>query len=404
MSAELQIEKAVQIETVTAEEALDRIGQLRLREYGLGSKELMDEFQTAIADSSRALRPVQLVVGLDNADTAGVLLQAVRQEPEVFFGGIDITAKALNTDVKILHIPDYRKDLKEEWAPLAKAHGVLLAEGIITRRNYPGASIHHMITMLNVGEAFLGKDPSGIYISIDGADLQKVTASTKISELRDLNAIKAIQTGYRFLGAEAGEMTVEEAGVPNGVLNFITANDCIVSLTQKNLLESRRQSCGTCVFCREGLLQLEYMQNEITQGRGKIEFKALSKEIGDAMRFSTQCSVGENAFEIALSAMDLFEEEYNLHIKKKKCPAKKCFSAQQVYIDPHICTGCGECMDACPVNCIIGKTGHIHMIDEFDCTKCGNCISACPEEAIMQTSGKIPKLPNRLMKVGKFKK
>ena len=45
----------------------------------------------------------------------------------------------------------------------------------------------------------------------------------------------------------------------------------------------------------------------------------------------------------------------------------------------------------------------IHMIDSFECTKCGKCIEACDEDAIIQTSGRVPKLPSRLIKCGKFR-
>ena len=44
------------------------------------------------------------------------------------------------------------------------------------------------------------------------------------------------------------------------------------------------------------------------------------------------------------------------------------------------------------------------MIDDFDCTKCGKCIPVCEEEAIIKTTGKLPKLPTKLTKVGKFRK
>ena len=61
-------------------------------------------------------------------------------------------------------------------------------------------------------------------------------------------------------------------------------------------------------------------------------------------------------------------------------------------------------MYICPKDCIEGKAKYIHMIDDFDCTKCGKCMEVCDEDAIVQTTGKLPKLPNRLTKVGKFKK
>lgn len=58
----------------------------------------------------------------------------------------------------------------------------------------------------------------------------------------------------------------------------------------------------------------------------------------------------------------------------------------------------------CVWTVIEGKSKYIHMIDDFDCTKCGKCIAVCEEKAIIQISGKLPKLPNRLTKVGRFKK
>ena len=122
------------------------------------------------------------------------------------------------------------------------------------------------------------------------------------------------------------------------------------------------------------------------------------------MTYSTPCSMGQTSALIALSAVENFVSEYTAHIKKKECPAGVCFSTETVYIDPKLCTGCGECMDVCPADCIEGKPKYIHMIDELDCTRCGKCMEVCDDEAIIKTSEKVPKLPNRLTKVGKFKK
>jgi fumarate reductase flavoprotein subunit/NADH-quinone oxidoreductase subunit F len=184
----------------------------------------------------------------------------------------------------------------------------------------------------------------------------------------------------------------------------LTEKDCIVAETEKKLLETRRQSCGKCVFCREGLIQLAYMQKEITEGRGKMEYLDLTKEIGEAMCDSTPCSMGQTCAKIALTAIDRFADEYEAHIKKKNCPAGVCSAFVAMYIDPQSCNGCGDCVDVCPLDCIEGKSGYIHMIDEFDCSKCGKCMEVCEEGAIHKTTGKVPKLPNRLTKVGKFRK
>ena len=146
------------------------------------------------------------------------------------------------------------------------------------------------------------------------------------------------------------------------------------------------------------------MQKETTQARGKTNFYDLTDEIGEAMIYSTLCTVGQVSSKAALSAVEKFRDEFDAHIKKNKCPAGVCASFVHIYIDPVACNGCGECLDVCPEGCIEGKSKFIHMIDEFECTKCGKCIEACEEEAIHLTSGKLPKLPSRLTKVGKFKK
>lgn len=77
------------------------------------------------------------------------------------------------------------------------------------------------------------------------------------------------------------------------------------------------------------------MQKEITEGRGKAEFIDLTKEIGEAMCYSTPCSMGQVSAKAALSATELFTKEYEEHIKKKNCPAGACTSFVNIYIDPH---------------------------------------------------------------------
>ena len=174
--------------------------------------------------------------------------------------------------------------------------------------------------------------------------------------------------------------------------------------TEEVLLAERRQSCGKCTFCREGLIQLHTMVKEITEGQGKKEFTDMMTEIGEAMTFSTPCTMGQTASDFAMGSLNYFANEYEDHIKKKKCANNVCSAFMSIYIDPDLCEGCEECADVCPADAIEGKSGYIHMIDEFECTKCGKCISACENDAIIQTTGRLPKLPTRLTKCGKFKK
>nr|MDK2850273.1 hypothetical protein [Candidatus Cloacimonadota bacterium] len=54
-----------------------------------------------------------------------------------------------------------------------------------------------------------------------------------------------------------------------------------------------------------------------------------------------------------------------------------------VKIDKDLCTGCGACVDTCPVNALEMKDDK-SVVDEDTCIDCGACISSCPVEAISE--------------------
>lgn len=51
-------------------------------------------------------------------------------------------------------------------------------------------------------------------------------------------------------------------------------------------------------------------------------------------------------------------------------------------IDEAACIGCTLCIDACPVDCIVGAAKLMHTIVETQCTGCELCIPACPVDCI----------------------
>lgn len=388
----------------SSQDVLNKIREANISEYGLYSQPLFDRLMAAKTESAEEQKELGVVAALNNADTDHTLLAVLKDQPEQVMEGISIAAYALETEKKSLHVPEEETELMESLKETADKYGVELVKGIVNVRAVKGCAVLHFVTVKNLADLFDGCYEDGVYVSVNGAALQKVAADKKIVELIDTDDVKALYFGYEYHTPEAADITVGEAKITDGVIRVLTSKDCIVQECQKELLASRKTSCGKCVFCREGLIQLEHMQKEITEGRGKAEFIDLTKEIGEAMCYSTPCSMGQVSAKAALSATELFTKEYEEHIKKKNCPAGACTSFVNIYIDPALCNGCGECMDVCPKDCIEGKAKYIHMIDDFDCTKCGKCMEVCDEDAIVQTTGKLPKLPNRLTKVGKFKK
>ncbi len=387
---------------MSSSDVLNKIRESGFCEYGLFSQPLFDRLEGAKEESLEEQKELGVAVAINNADTDHALLEILREDPEKVMEGISIAAYALETDKKSLYIPEDETELFESLKETAEKYGVTLVSGIVNVRASKGSALIHIVTAKNLADLFDDCYENGVYVSVNGEKLKIVSADAKISDLIDTDDVKALYFGYEYHLPEDAEMSVKS--VTDGTVKVLTSKDCIVRDCRNNLLASRKTSCGKCVFCREGLIQLEHMQKEITEGRGKAEFMALTKEIGEAMCFSTPCSMGENSAKAALSATQLFSKEYDEHIKKKNCPAGACSSFVLIYIDPTLCTGCGECVDVCPKDCIEGKAKYIHMIDDFDCTKCGKCMEVCDEDAIVRTTGKPPKLPNRLTKVGKFKK
>lgn len=375
-------------------ELLDKIRSLGLKEYGVYSTDLagyIEEKQGADA----------VVAALNNADVDGVLLQLL-ENPERVLGGMKIAAQAVGTDRMVLHIPEYAGETAARIADAAKEAGVEIQVGIVNVRSCEHSLLCHIVTMAELWDAMSGEKTEGVYVSVNGGELKKVPETAILGELvgRD---VKGVQTGYTIRGAEALNMTVGEANIENGVVNAISDTDCVVAKVDEHLLACRRQSCGKCVFCREGLLQLEAMQKDMTIGKGRLDQLDMTREIGEAMTFSTPCSMGQKSALMPLSALEAFKGEYEEHIKKHKCAANYCKAFQKVYVDPVACTGCTQCMSACAEDSIDGAAGYIHIVFDNGCTKCGRCIAACPENAIHLTTGAVPKLPPKMMRVGRFR-
>jgi NADH-quinone oxidoreductase subunit F len=82
-----------------------------------------------------------------------------------------------------------------------------------------------------------------------------------------------------------------------------------------------------------------------------------------------------------MTTLQYFREEYEAHIRERRCPAAACKSLIHYRVLDN-CTGCTLCAQVCPVAAIQAQPYQIHRIADDLCTRCDLCVPACPENAI----------------------
>ncbi len=203
---------------------------------------------------------------------------------------------------------------------------------------------------------------------------------------------KAVQTG----GPSGGVITEENLDTPidfgglqrigsmmgSGGMIVMNEDDCIVDVAKFYLNFTVDESCGKCAPCRIGGKTLSGILEKITMGNGTEEDLETINKVALAMRKGSLCALGQTAPNPVLSSMRYFPEEYQAHIKDKKCPAGKCKKLIRYEINPSKCIGCTACSRKCPVGAIAGEVKKPHKINSAVCIKCGVCKDTCKFSAI----------------------
>lgn len=246
-----------------------------------------------------------------------------------------------------------------------------------------------------------------VTVNKDGnAEVKEVPYGSSLSEAVDVSGAKAILLGGlkgKFVAPSTLSDYTAGDDVYSASVTVYGPETCMVVAVSQLMNQTWENSCGKCVTCREGSLQCKTILDDMPVGKSKTGDIDLLKDIAPLIATGSYCPYGQNWPNTLLSALELFADEFDAHTKKKSCPAGVCFQAGATYIIlPDKCLGTGDCIDACDYTAIEGKKKFISMIDQDMCEHCGECVDACPEGAIVKWEGKLPKLPKKLTRVGKF--
>jgi len=175
----------------------------------------------------------------------------------------------------------------------------------------------------------------------------------------------------------------------SGGMIVMDEDTCMVDVARYFVNFLCDESCGKCVPCREGLKQARKILDDIVAGEGKEGDMEKLREIAEATSAASLCALGQTAANPMLTTLRYFKDEYEAHIKEKRCPALVCKNLVSYYIDPAKCAACTLCFRNCPVGAVEGERGKIHTIDQAKCTKCGTCFEVCPPafRAVEKMSG-----------------
>jgi NADH-quinone oxidoreductase subunit F len=211
--------------------------------------------------------------------------------------------------------------------------------------------------------------------------------------IRGGKKFKAVQTGgpsggfipesLLDLPVDFDELTNAGSMMGSGAMIVMDEDNCMVDMAKYFLTFLQEESCGKCLPCREGVKRMLQILTDITRGDGKEEDLDVLARLSSCLVDTSLCALGGTAPNPIMTTIRYFRDEYDAHIKEKRCPAKVCKDLITYQIIEEKCPGCGLCVKACPTGAIkfVAKKQPV-LLDQDLCIKCGACMDVCKLKAV----------------------
>lgn len=217
--------------------------------------------------------------------------------------------------------------------------------------------------------------------------------------IRGDRPLKAVQIGGPSGGCLPAELldtpidyaSISATGAIMGSGGLVVMDDttCMVDMARFFMDFTSMESCGKCTPCRVGTTRMKEILDRICEGKGEAGDIGQLMALGESIRDSALCGLGNSAPNPVLTTLRYFADEYEAHIAQKRCPALACTALLRYRILPEKCVGCSLCGKKCPTEAIHGEVRKPFIIDAAKCVACGACKKVCRFDAIEIVSGEV---------------